>query len=75
MTFHNMVYISVYYSILSHDTSVGIATRYGLNGSEVEIRWRRGFPHPSRLALGPHQSPIQWVPGLLPGGKAAGAWR
>jgi len=34
------------------DSSVGIATRYGLDDPGIEFWWRRDFPHPSRLALG-----------------------
>jgi len=48
-------------------SSVGIATRYGLDGPGIESRWRRDFPHPSRPALRPTQPPIQWVPGLSRG--------
>jgi hypothetical protein len=59
---------------VGRDSSVGLATRYGLDGPGIESRWRRDFPHPSRLALGPTQPPIHGVPGLFPGGKAAGAW-
>ena len=46
------------------DSSVGIATRYGLNGPGIESRWGGGrdFPHPSRPALGPTHPPVQWVP-------------
>jgi len=55
--------------------AVGIATRYGLDGPEIESRWRHDFPCPTRPALGPTQPPIQRVPGLSGGGKAAGAWR
>jgi len=49
--------------VVGRDSSVGIATRYGLDGSEIESRWRWDFPHPSRPALRPTQPPIQWVPG------------
>ena len=56
---------------VGRDSSVGIATRYGLDGPGIESRWRRDFPHPSRPALGSTQPSIQWVPGLFPGGKAA----
>ena len=57
------------------DSSVGIATRYGVDGPEFETRWGRAFSHSSRPVLGPTQPPIQWVPTFFCGGKAAGAWR
>jgi hypothetical protein len=56
-------------------SSVGIATRYGQDGPAIESQWGRDFPHPFRPALGHTQPPVQWVPGLFPGGKAAGMWR
>jgi len=56
------------------DSAVGVATSYELEGPRIESWWGRDFTHPSRLALGYTQPPIQRVPGLFPGGKAAGAW-
>jgi hypothetical protein len=56
------------------DSSVGIATRYGLDGPGIESRWGRDFPHPSRVTLELTQAFIQWIPGFFPGGKTAGAW-
>jgi hypothetical protein len=49
--------------------SVGIATVYGLDGSGIESRWGRDFPHLSKPALGTTQHPVQWVPGLSRGKK------
>jgi hypothetical protein len=55
--------------------TLNTAIRYGLDGPGIESRWGRDYPRPSRPALGPNQSPIQWVLGLLPEGKTADAWR
>jgi hypothetical protein len=49
------------------DSSVSIASSYGLDGSGIETRWGRDFPHMSRPFLGPTQTLIQWVPGLYRG--------
>jgi hypothetical protein len=66
-TLHTYLLVSTVMSLVTRDSSVGIATLYGLDGPGIESRFRP--------ALGSTQSPIQRVPGLFPGGKAAGAWR
>ena len=56
------------------DSSVGISTRYGLDGRGIESRWvGLDFPHPSRPGLGP---PSLLYNGdlVFPGGKATRAW-
>ena len=62
-------------SYVCQDSSVGIATRYGLDCPGIESRWGWDFPHLSRPALRPTQPPVQWVPGLSPGVKRPVAWR
>jgi hypothetical protein len=69
-----MVYICLFLLIVGRNSSLGMASRYGLDGPGIESRWWRGFQHPSRPALGPSQPPIQWVPGLSRG-KLAGELR
>jgi hypothetical protein len=58
---------SVLVGSMGRDSSVGIATRYVLDGPGIESRWGRDFPHPSRPELTPIQAPIQWVQGLSRG--------
>ena len=50
------------------DSSVGIATRYGLDGPVIESRWGARFSAPVQTGPGAH-------PASFPEGKAAGAWR
>jgi len=60
--------------LVSHNSSIGIATLYRLEGLGIESQWRRDFLHPPEPGLGPTQLPVQWVPGPFAGGRAAGEW-
>ena len=49
------------------DRVVGLATGYGLDGTGIESRCGRDFPHLSRPALEPTQPPVQRVRDLSRG--------
>jgi hypothetical protein len=58
--------------LFKRNSSVGIATSYGLDVRRFDSWWGLGiflFPIASRPALGPTQPPIQWVPGALSPGE------
>jgi hypothetical protein len=64
------------WSMWSRDSVVGVATGYGLDDRGVGVWVPVGstiFSTSSRLALGPTQPPLQWVPGAFsPGVKRPG---
>ena len=56
------VYI-LFLNIYGRDCAVVVVTCYGMDGPSIKSRVEQDFPHPSRPALRPAQSPIQglWV--------------
>ena len=52
---------------MGRDSSVGIATSYGLDGPEIESRWGQDFPHP-----GAHPASYTMGTGSFPGVKGPG---
>ena len=68
------IYLVHIFSKVGRDDSVGIATRYKLDGPEIECRWGRGFPHPPIEFLGPPSFLYNGYR-VISRGKAAGAWR
>ena len=59
--------------MVGRDSSVGIATRYGLDGTGIESLWEQDFPHSFRPAWGP-PSVLNNEYRVIPGGNAAGTW-
>jgi len=72
---HRIKKLTYLFGVFKLDSVVGITTRYGPDGPEIESRCMQGFPHPSRQPLVSTQPPVQWIPGLFPRGKVVGAWR
>jgi hypothetical protein len=73
-----LITILLLFAFISRNTSdsvFGIATGYGLDDPGIESRWERDFLYACTPVLGPTRPPVQWVPVLFPGDKAAGAWR
>ena len=62
-------------AVVGQDSTVGIATRYGLDGPGIESRWGARFSAPVQTGPGAHPASYTMGTGSFPGGKAAGAWR
>ena len=60
--------------LLGRDSSVDIATDYGLDGPGIESRWGARFSAPVQTGPGTYPASLQWLPGLSRG-KAAEVWR
>jgi hypothetical protein len=58
---------------VGRDSSVGIATRYGLDGPGIESRWGEIFRTLPDRPWGPSTLLYNGYR-VFPGGKAAGAW-
>jgi hypothetical protein len=57
---------------VGRDSSVGIATRYGLNGPGIESRWGARFSAPVQTGPGAHPASCTMGTGSLPGVKRPG---
>ena len=66
--------LSYYCTTVGRDNSVGIATRYRLDGPVIESLWEARFSAPLDGRWGP-PSILYNGYRVFPGDKAAGAWR
>jgi hypothetical protein len=70
-----ILYIRLLNKYVGRDSSLGIATRYGLDGPGIESR--RGAKFSAPVQTGPVAHPASYTmgTGAFTGSKAAGAWR
>ena len=60
---------------VGRDSSVSIATYYGLDGPGIESRWGSRFSAPVQTRPEAHSASCTMGTGSFPGGEEAGAWR
>jgi hypothetical protein len=58
----------------SRDSVSSLAIRYGWECPELQPQWGRDSPHPSKVAPGSNQPPVQWVLAIFSGGNAPEVW-
>ena len=61
-------------NLCDRDSSVGIATRCGMDGTGIEFRWLARFSVPVQTGPGAHPVSYTMGTGSFTGGKAAGEW-
>ena len=69
-----MFCIVLYFIQRGRDSSVSIATRYGMDGPAIESRWGTRLSAPVQTDPGAHPASCDNGYWVFPGGKAAGAW-
>jgi hypothetical protein len=67
----HLQYSGFCFTVVGRDSSVGIATRYGLDGPGVESLWERDFP-PVQTGPGAHPAFCTMGTGSFPGVKRPG---
>ena len=60
------------FNVMGHDSSVGIATRYGLDGPGMESRWGARFSAPVQTCPGAQPVSYTMGTGSFPGVNRAG---
>ena len=60
---------------VARDSSVGIATRYGLDGPFIESRWGARYSASVQTGPGAHSASYTIGTESFPEGKASGSWR
>ena len=64
------VFVTHLVRIVGRDSSVGIATCYGLDGPGIESRWRRDFSTPVPIEPEAHTASCTMCIGPFPGGES-----
>jgi len=68
-------YHVLYCTQVGRNSSVGIATHYGLKGSGTASRLGARYSAAVQTGPGVHLAPAQWIPGLYPRNRAVRVWR